>query len=317
MSTNTRWSLRLLAVALLGACNAVSGVDDYKFGTTTTTATTTSDGGHGTTTGAGGNGASGGSTGGTANQGGCDTGEKICPDGCFGTDDPLHGCGTGSCAPCSLPNATATCSGGACAVGTCTGTFDDCTADPGCESDLATDEQHCGDCATACGGGLTCCASNCRDAQLDPTNCGTCGKTCSDTEACQGGNCDCRPGLTQVGSDCKDFDTDPDHCGMLNKICSGATPKCQGGICVATCTAPATDCSGACVDKEKDPLNCGGCDSKCNSDQVCVDSECKPWHPAVGCTSCPCADCIGGDLCCTYPNASFEICVNAIECPGG
>lgn len=42
--------------------------------------------------------------------------------------------------------------------------------------------------------------------------------------------------------------------------CSGSTPACNGGVC----TCPATTCSGACVDLQTDPSNCGTCGVVCD-----------------------------------------------------
>src|SRR5262249_34661662 len=87
-------------------------------------------------------------------DGGCPPNTKLCGPSCVSTDDPATGCAAATCNPCSLPNATATCSGGACAIALCTPGFDDCDSNPatGCEIDVRVDVDHCGACNRACSG---------------------------------------------------------------------------------------------------------------------------------------------------------------------
>jgi hypothetical protein len=83
------------------------------------------------------------------------------------TTSPTN-CGTcGSV--CTLPNATAVCIAGACAVGSCGSGNQDCDANPsnGCESVAATDPANCGACGVVCGGALICKASACAAAQCN------------------------------------------------------------------------------------------------------------------------------------------------------
>lgn len=68
----------------------------------------------------------------------CVKGTKLCGAGCVTVDLPEYGCGSKDCAPCALAHATATCSGGTCAIGSCKTAFVDCDGDPlnGCETAL-------------------------------------------------------------------------------------------------------------------------------------------------------------------------------------
>jgi hypothetical protein len=99
---------------------------------------------------------------------------NACADGCyatacqFGWDDcnfdlAKDGCETSvlsdpqNCGGCkktctALPNATALCVNGACALGACKPGFTDCDGDPktGCESDVNSDAKNCGACGKAC-----------------------------------------------------------------------------------------------------------------------------------------------------------------------
>jgi hypothetical protein len=61
-----------------------------------------------------------------------------------------------------VPNATPTCTGGACGF-SCTGTFRDCNnkASDGCEVDTSSSSANCGACGVACTGGLVCQGGTC------------------------------------------------------------------------------------------------------------------------------------------------------------
>lgn len=114
---------------------------------------------------------------------------------------PAHcgGCGRG----CNVANATASCTLGACVVGTCNVGFGDCNrnAADGCEADLRVSVTHCGMCGRsctltnatplcsagacvvgACGPGYGDCdgapASGCETPLSTTTNCGACGRVC-------------------------------------------------------------------------------------------------------------------------------------------
>ncbi|WP_438002286.1 hypothetical protein WMF26_24510 [Sorangium sp. So ce185] len=69
-------------------------------------------------------------------------------------------CGKRCCSP--RANATATCDGGECGY-SCNAGFQSCngTMNDGCESNRSTDRNHCGDCATRCGGGEVCARGKC------------------------------------------------------------------------------------------------------------------------------------------------------------
>lgn len=65
---------------------------------------------------------------------------------------------------CTLPHASASCSGAACAIDACASGFADCNHDPadGCEADLQNDELDCGSCATACTAPAQCKKGKCK-----------------------------------------------------------------------------------------------------------------------------------------------------------
>jgi hypothetical protein len=122
---------------------------------------------------------------------------------------------------CSLPNATAACTAGACAIATCASNFGDCNgaASDGCEVDTRTSVAHCGSCGRACSlpnATATCsagscaigsCASlygncdgdaanGCEASLLTTASCGACGTSCTAGGAHTVGRC--QPGSGSV-----------------------------------------------------------------------------------------------------------------------
>jgi hypothetical protein len=99
------------------------------------------------------------------------------------------------------------------------------------------------------------------------------------------------------------------------------TPRCDNGVCKAQCTAPRTNCNNACIDLQNDPLHCGNCfggGSVCDSDEVCVQGDCRPWELGIGCNTCPCTSSCVGDFnqCCNLPGVPNVVaCVDANACP--
>ena len=145
----------------------------------------------------------------TCNPGGtcgfwCDTGWGDC-DG-----DASNGCETdltlpvtcGSCSnTCSAPtNASATCgAGGACGF-SCNIDFANCDGveATGCESDLANDPDHCGDCATVCPTGGTDTQRGCASKQCTLS----CVSGMEDCNADLSDGCECAVGCCSDGGGC-------------------------------------------------------------------------------------------------------------------
>lgn len=66
----------------------------------------------------------------------------------------------------------------------------------------------------------------------------------------------------------------------------------------STCTAPLVDCSGVCVDLNRNPLNCGACGEVCATGNICSAGACIPAPPI----------CTGGTTLCgsTCTNVQFD-----------
>lgn len=139
----------------------------------------------------------------------------LCGTQCVDVRADVRHCG-GCDAPCGGgPQASPVCTGTPPACGlVCDEGYGDCTAGPGCETDLRTSILHCGACGSACEGrnaSWSCAARSCRvlacatgfdDCDGSPANgceadlttntahCGACGNACSVGERCVGGVCD-------------------------------------------------------------------------------------------------------------------------------
>jgi hypothetical protein len=214
---------------------------------------------------------------------------KQIDDGCeanLGTDPAnCTMCGK-ACA--TLPNSTAQCLAGDCALGPCITGFDDCNLDPvdGCEINLLTDVTHCGNCATVC-------------QPLPHTTSACTGGACG-VGTCDLGYADCD---LSVWSGCEAvLDTDVNNCSMCGKTCAlvpHGYPKCEGGACaIGGCDAGYADCNGDPVDGcevnlANDAANCGACTNACasvaNGKPICSGFAC-----GLGTCNAGFADCFGG-----------------------
>lgn len=144
----------------------------------------------------------------------CSPGSKACGDLCVSPDDPFFGCASATCQRCDLPNATARCVAGACAVAACAPGFANCNADPadGCETDLRT-VTNCGACGIVCPAPphvvVACVAGAC-------------------TGVCETGFGDCNE-KAQDGCE-RDLTSDKRHCGACGTRC--VIGRCDLGTCV-------------------------------------------------------------------------------------
>ena len=159
--------------------------------------------------------------------------------------------------------------------------------------DLQTNRNHCGDCATACAAGQTCCGGECVNTQNDRANCGACGRTCEGSTTCCGGRCigvclfpprdlkfdssTCRYFCQSPGGPvreackctcpaCANFDPETCRCP-----CADGRPRC-GTVC---CPTGRTCCGNQCVDLQTNETHCGSCDRACPSGKFCENGLCN------------------------------------------
>ncbi len=169
-------------------------------------------------------------------------------------------CGTA----CTLANATATCSQGACAVAACAAGFGNCDGDPanGCETNVTNTVANCGACGRVCA--LANAAPVCTS--------GACGiGTCNAGWA----NCD-----NNAANGCeRSVSSDTLNCGACNRRCE-VGQACSSGTCVNACPTGTSFCSGGCVNFQTDARNCGACGTVCASGTTCRAGACAAVVPA-------------------------------------
>jgi hypothetical protein len=209
----------------------------------------------------------------TCGVAGCDPGfddcDKAAGNGCE-VNLANDGMNCGACGYACPPvaNGTPVCTGYQCGIGTCQAPFADCFsgAVDGCETNLLTAVDYCGDCNTKCpavaNGSRAC-------------NNGTCG-----IGTCATGYRDCNNSATDG---CEiDITSDANNCGSCGNVCPtplNGVAGCVNSQCVlAGCNPGYSDCSSAIAGCEaataSDALNCGGCGIKCGSG-TCSGSACQ------------------------------------------
>lgn len=224
------------------------------------------------------------------------------PEGAIGVAVQEVRCGRTSCA---LPNATAMCNRGRCAVASCFTYSADCNhvdAD-GCEVNVASDVNHCGGCGLRCetrpntvarcetGTCQYACAPGYADCDGDPANgcevatasdrehCGACGQRCWGADSCCEGVC--------VATS-----WDLNHCGACGNRCvstPGTEARCEVGRCVSYCGWPTQECDGdpatVCeTDITANDAHCGACNNACADGMACREGRCAcPTHGQEGC----------------------------------
>ena len=259
-------------------------------------------------------------------------------------------CGGPDCSACIAGQSCLTpsdcvgndCTSGKCAL-SCAAGMANCDGDPknGCETNIRTDGEHCGDCATVCSlsnASATCTAGVCHvdactapfaDCNGDPkdgceintktdlANCGSC-----DSKPCPALNgsaycADSACGITctknfadcdgQAGNGCeKDVSRDTNNCGGCGTVCkagAGKTAWCRDGQCgETTCATGRGDCNG---DPDDDAAN-GGCETDFKTD----------LHNCGACgTLCGIA---GGTAQCSNGTCAIKTCdAGLADCTGG
>lgn len=197
-----------------------------------------------------------------------------------------------------------------------------------------THRDNCGACGKTCGADEDCCDSSCQRIDVK-ARCGSC-----DTP-CNGVNVDCCAGPAPDSPVvCALLDRDGANCGACGHACAPGqccfdyqclTPNTlqHCGGCWVTCP-PTADacCSGECVQRPTDRLNCGQCGHRCAPNQYCTGGTCSTCPAGTeacddGCfdvtssaSHCGgCSACAAGQLCCgghcRPPQAGFGCCGGA------
>lgn len=203
---------------------------------------------------------------------------------------------------CTLPNANTSCSGGTCAVASCTVGFADCDRNPtnGCEVDLARDSRNCGGCGLvlpeACNGrddncdgrideGCACTDGTSRACYSGSSGTQGIGRCHGGTQTCSGGTWPvCSWEVVPVSEACNGADDDCN--GVVDDL---PALRCGLGECARTAPACVGGSTNVCVPGTPSAETCDGRDHNCNG---VIDDGCRRLHvelaPSVQ------SECFGG-----------------------
>ena len=187
----------------------------------------------------------------------------------------------------------------------------------GCEKDLTSDSEHCGNCNNSCGANGICVNSECGcifpymdcnnllsdgcevNIDKDKNNCGGCDNLCSllntavnicidgrcKVESCISGygNCD---GEDSNGCE-KNLTSDPNNCGFCGNRC-GENAYCENSSC--NCISGFGNCdndwrNGCESDLLNDINHCGSCSDYCGSNSICKSGKCECLYGYGNCDS--------------------------------
>ncbi|NUP13395.1 MAG: hypothetical protein HOW73_45735 [Polyangiaceae bacterium] len=243
---------------LLGACNAISGLDELEFDLEEPTG----NGGSTTSTALGGSGGAGGGVGGMG------TGGETCVPPC---EPPLGGCYEldaacvdGKCVFTPVAQNTPCEDGDACTEGdTCDGEGS-CVSGPSCPSDNPCVDRTCdaGSCVdaqlgdgTSCGAAAAdrCCDGACVDISIDTVHCGGCGRSCEVGEGCQSAadtsSCDPHPAETTGRCTCAGTADCPSGqiCRTQSPYAGVCTPETDADCAPGSMYLEVFDCPNYCL----------------------------------------------------------------------
>ena len=116
---------------------------------------------------------------------------------------------------------------------------DDAGEQPAADQELA---------AKKCGGGKSLCGGKCVNLATDENNCGVCGSACASDATCDRGRCSggaCPVGLTACAGTCVDLNNSSSNCGGCGKVCPTNT-TCRSGVCQSPCAPGTVLCGNSC-----------------------------------------------------------------------
>jgi hypothetical protein len=182
-------------------------------------------------------------------------------DGCeVDTNNNIANCGKCGMA-CSVANGTPACMNGRCAIAMCMSSYGDCNNmySDGCETDVTSDPNHCGNCTMKCmvANGTPACVS--KMCQI-----GSCNTNWGDCDLSYGNGCE-----TNTSSDVS-------NCGACNNDCNAAGKHYGDGCASGSCT-----CNGgpACDGSTNWCAGGGGCllanGQTCTGNAQCWSNNCK------------------------------------------
>ncbi len=191
---------------------------------------------------------------------------SVC-DALYFLQTDINNCG--SCGNiCSIPNATAVCSSGKCAIASCNSGFGNCNSilADGCEINLSNNLLNCGACGVAC---------------IFPNATAACSSGQCTINSCNSGFANCNAAAAD-GCEVSIFSS-VNNCGACGKACASAPnsfPNCEQGICSLICNSGFGNCNGVnndgCeVNLFTNASNCGACGKACPSGKACVAGLCS------------------------------------------
>ena len=214
--------------------------------------------------------------------------------------DPLH---CGSCAPCAIPHAIPSCTGGVCGIAACAVDYYniDGSLANGCEYNChATGPEVCNGIDDNCDGQI----DEGFNKLTDPNNCGPTCQRCSFAHA----SALCNNGTCAMGT------CDPGYVNLDGSSANGCEYACTVNSQTELCNGIDDNCNGQ-VDEgfnlQTDVNNCGSCGHVCSFNHAaatCVSGACVMGACNAGFVNLDGNPANGCEYQCTVTNGGVEIC---------
>jgi hypothetical protein len=165
--------------------------------------------------------------------------------------------------------------------------------------------------SVTCGTGQMNCSGQCKTVATDNQNCGSCGTACGASRTCNNGMCQCAGGLMECSGQC--VPNDAQHCGSCNACPNGQV--CAGTSCMAMCPSNQMLCGTTCVNNGGDNTisHCGGCNACPSGATACNNGTCG--CAAAGQMLCG-SSCVDTNTSNTHCGGCNQPCTNG-SCVGG